>query len=122
MNDVVSTSTTTSITKRSLVPTTLANTVRVASFKERVAIGNTLAYAFAEDQLSFFILDGDGDELSHYSDECRWDVHRTVMRYMSALHIVGGTVTVAGPDYDAVALWYVWHIDTVNAVVNSPQG
>ena len=107
MNDVVSTSTTTSIIKRSLVPTTLADTVRIASFKERAVIGHALAYAFAEDKLSFFILDGDEGELSHYSDERRWDVHRTVMRYMSALHIVGGTVTVAGPDYDAVALWYV---------------
>lgn len=93
--------------KRSLVPHILNDAIRVARFSERAEVGRALAYAFAEEELSFFILDGDDGEMSTCPDEHRWDVHYNIMRYVSALYIVGGTVTVAGPDYDTVALWYV---------------
>ncbi|KAI5463431.1 hypothetical protein BGZ63DRAFT_402740 [Mariannaea sp. PMI_226] len=89
--------------RRSLIPPAWENTVRVVSIDECAEAGRSLAYSFATDEMSRYVLDG--DDMAGYSDEQKWKLHVDIMTYMVAAHVYKGAVTAIGSDYDAVALW-----------------
>lgn len=91
--------------RHSLVPPSWEDTVRVVGIDESAAAGRSLAHSFATDAMSRYVLDG--DDMADYSDEHKWKLHVDIMTYMVAGHVYKGVVTAIGPDYDAVALWYV---------------
>jgi hypothetical protein len=91
--------------RRSLVPPAWENGVRVVGIDECAEAGRSLAYSFATDEMSRYVLDG--DDMAEYSDEQKWKLHVDIMTYMVAAHVYKGVVTAIGSDYDAVALWYV---------------
>lgn len=106
MAQVSSTMTITGFTIRSLVPQKLENGVRTIGIAECSEAGRSLAHSFAADALSRYLLDG--DDMAGYSDERKWKLHVDIMTYIVASHCYKGLVTAAGPDYDGIALWYVF--------------
>lgn len=98
--------------ERSLVPASWEDTVRVVSANDVSEAGRSLAHSFATDPLSHYLLDG--DDMAHYSDEKKWKLHVDLMTYLVAAHCYKGLVTAIGPDYDAVALWYVFLCEQPN--------
>lgn len=91
--------------RQSLVPPAWEKEVRVVSIDECAEAGRSLAYSFATDDMSRYVLDG--DDMAAYSDEQKWKLHVDIMTYMVAAHVYKGVVTAIGSDYDAVALWWV---------------
>ncbi|KAF4513426.1 hypothetical protein G6O67_000699 [Ophiocordyceps sinensis] len=66
---------------------------------ERREASFSLAYALAEDPMSFYLVRA-GD-----SAEQAWKSHLRIMSCVFAVYRLAGIVTTVGPDYDAVALW-----------------
>lgn len=89
----------------SLVPPSWEDTVRTVRIDESAAAGVSLAHAFATDSLSQYLLDG--DDMAGYSAEARWKLHVVLMTTVVASHAYKGLVTTIGPDYDALAIWYI---------------
>ena len=77
--------------------------VRVVGIAEYEEVTQSLAEAFAVDEIARYFIDT--DDMADYSDEYKWELHCNIMRYMTAAHCYKGIVTAAGPNYDAVALW-----------------
>jgi len=78
--------------------------VRVLSITEYEQAAQSLAEAFAEDEVARYFLDT--PDMAEYSLEYKWDLHVDILRYITAAHCYKGIVTTVGPDYGAVALWY----------------
>ncbi len=91
--------------RRSLVPSKWEEAVRVLGISECREAGLSLAHSFAADELSRYLLDA--DDMAGLSPEYKWRLHVDIMTYVVAAHCYNGLVTTIGPDYDAVALWYV---------------
>lgn len=89
--------------KRSLVPPNWDTFVRTANMSECKAVGLSLAYSFAADDLSQYLVDA--DDMSHFSHEQKWRLHVDMMTYIAAAHLMKGIVTTIGPEYDSVAVW-----------------
>ncbi|RDA96097.1 hypothetical protein CP533_1717 [Ophiocordyceps camponoti-saundersi (nom. inval.)] len=87
--------------KKSLIPPTWTTSVREVSMSERREASFSLAYAFATDPLSVYLLDGDEDQTA----EQKWTLHLRIMSCTFAAYHIRGIVTTIGPDYDAIALW-----------------
>lgn len=85
---------------QSLIPLTWHTTIRELSMSERDAAGLALAYSFAADPLSVYLLSGD-----NLKPEQAWKLHVRIMMYTFAAYRLRGIVTAMGPDYDAVAMW-----------------
>ncbi|PHH79428.1 hypothetical protein CDD82_2392 [Ophiocordyceps australis] len=85
---------------QSLIPSAWHTTIRHVSLKERDAAGLALAYSFAADPLSVYLLSGDKLE-----PEQAWKLHVRIMAYTFAAYRLEGIVTALGPDYDAIAMW-----------------
>jgi len=77
--------------------------VRVASIAEYEQVAQSLAEAFAVDEIARYFIDT--DDMAAYSDEYKWKLHCNIIRYITAAHCYKGIVTTIGPDYDGVALW-----------------
>lgn len=83
----------------SLVPAAWGTSVREVTMDERREASFSLAYALAEDPMSFYLVRA-GD-----SAEQAWKSHLRIMSCVFAMYRLAGIVTTVGPDYDAVALW-----------------
>ena len=90
--------------KRSASPSDGAE-VRTFEISEYKAAADCLAEAFATDEIARYFIDT--KDMSAYSDEYKWKLHRDILRYAVAAHCYNGIVTTIGPNYDAVALWFV---------------
>jgi hypothetical protein len=88
--------------KRSLSPES-SEEVRVLGIAEYEQAAQSLAEAFAVDEVARYFIDT--DDMAAYSDEYKWKLHVDILRYVTAAHCYKGIVTTIGPDYDAVALW-----------------
>lgn len=89
--------------KRSLSPESSSEEVRVLGIAEYEQAAQSLAEAFAVDEVAKYFIDT--DDMAAYSDEYKWKLHVDILRYITAAHCYKGIVTTIGPDYDAVALW-----------------
>ena len=89
--------------KRSLSPES-SEEVRVLGIDEYEQAAQSLAEAFAVDEVARYFIDT--DDMASYSEEYKWKLHCDILRYITAAHCYKGIVTTIGPDYDAVALWY----------------
>ena len=90
--------------KRSLSPESTEQ-VRVVDIKDFEKAAECLSQAFAVDEVARYFLDT--DDMAACSEEVKYKLHCDIIRYMTAAHCYKGIVTTIGPDYDAVALWYV---------------
>lgn len=79
--------------------------VRVIGISEYKAAAQCLAEAFATDEVARYFIDT--DDMAKYSEEYKWKLHVDILNYVTAAHCYKGIVTTIGPDYDAVALWYI---------------
>jgi len=77
--------------------------VRVVGIDEYEKVAQSLADAFAVDEIARYFIDT--DDMASYSDDHKWRLHCNIMKYITAAHCYTGIVTTIGPDYDAVALW-----------------
>lgn len=91
--------------EHSLIPPMWDNSVREVSLQESDAAGLSLAHSFATDPSCRYILDA--DDMAKCSPEKKWELHVFMMTSAVASHCLRGAVTTIGPDYDAVAVWYV---------------
>jgi hypothetical protein len=90
--------------KRSASPADLSK-VRTFTISEYKAAAQCLAEAFATDEVARYFIDT--EDMSSYSEEYKWKLHCDILRYAVAAHCYNGIVTTIGPNYDAVALWFV---------------
>jgi hypothetical protein len=95
--------------KRNASPCDLSE-VRTSNISEYKATAQCLAEAFAIDEVARYFIDT--EDMSAYSEEYKWKLHCDILRYAVAAHCYNGIVTTIGPNYDAVALWFV-HPDPV---------
>jgi hypothetical protein len=89
--------------KRSLVPTTWENSVRVLGLSECKQAALSLAHAFATDEYARYLCDV--PDMEHMSPEDKWHLHVDMMTYIVLAHYYNGLVTAIGSEYDSVALW-----------------
>ena len=92
---------------RSLLPTGWQDTVREVKMANCKEASVTLAHAFATDDYAQYLVDTEG-EGTKMDEESKWKLHADILRYTVASHLLSGLVTTAGPDFDSVALWYVF--------------
>ncbi|KAF4587385.1 acetyltransferase [Ophiocordyceps camponoti-floridani] len=85
----------------SLTPSNWTTSVRDVPMSQRREASFSLAYAFAADPLSVYLLSGDGPQSAEYT----WALHLRIMSCTFAAYRIRGIVTTIGPDYDAIALW-----------------
>jgi hypothetical protein len=90
--------------KRSLSPES-SEQVRVLGIDEYEQAAQCLSEAFAVDEVARYFLDM--DDMAAYSEEYKWKLHCDILGYITAAHCYKGIVTTIGPDYGAVALWYL---------------
>lgn len=91
--------------KRSICLETSSEEVRVLGIAEYEEAAACLAEAFETDEVARYFIDT--DDMASYSAEYKWKLHVDILRYVTAAHCYKGIVTTIGPNYDAVALWYV---------------
>ena len=89
--------------KRSVSPD--LSEVRTFTISEYRAAAQCLAEAFATDEVARYFIDT--EDMSAYSEEYKWNLHCDILCYAVAAHCYNGLVTTIGPNYDAVALWFV---------------
>lgn len=85
--------------------TSVSEEVRVLDIAEYEQAAQCLAEAFAVDEVARYFIDT--DDMAQYSEEYKYKLHVDILRYITAAHCYKGMVTTIGPNYDAVALWYV---------------
>ena len=90
--------------ERSLSPES-SDEVRILGIAEYEQAAQCLSEAFAVDEVARYFVDT--DDMTGYSEEYKYKLHCDIIRYLTAAHCYQGIVTTVGPDYDAVALWYV---------------
>jgi hypothetical protein len=94
--------------------------VRVLGIAEYSQAAQCLGEAFAVDEVARYFIDT--DDMAAYSEEYKYKLHCDILRYITAAHCYKGIVTTIGPNYDAVALWYVpstYHKETTSTPVPS---
>ena len=79
--------------------------VRVIARNECSAAGQSLAEAFAEDEVAWYALNTD-DSVT-WSEQRKWSLHLQIMRSLTEAHCLRGLVTTLGEDYACVGLWLV---------------
>lgn len=77
--------------------------VRIVPISEYKAAALALAEAFKEDSVSRYFIDT--PDRSHWSEEQRWELHLSIMEYITYAHCMKGLVLTVGPNYGCVALW-----------------
>jgi GNAT superfamily N-acetyltransferase len=77
--------------------------IRVVPPSEYKAAAQSLAEAFAEDDVVRYPIDA--PDRSHWTEAERFQLHRQALEYITYAHCVKGLVTTVGDDYGCVALW-----------------
>ncbi|KAL9088442.1 MAG: hypothetical protein Q9165_006166 [Trypethelium subeluteriae] len=77
--------------------------VRVCGIHEYKQAAQTLAEAFAEDDVAMYFIDTPDRE--HWTEEQKWNLHTQILEYVTYAHVMKGLVLTAGEDYGCVALW-----------------
>lgn len=77
--------------------------VRVVGISEYKAAALSLAQAFKDDDVSMYFVET--EEVKHWTQKEKWDLHVSIMEYLVYAHILKGLVTTVGPNYGSVALW-----------------
>lgn len=77
--------------------------VRVVDISEYEAAALSLAQAFKDDDVSMYFVET--EEVKHWTQKEKWDLHLSIMEYLVYAHILKGLVTTVGPNYASVALW-----------------
>jgi len=80
-----------------------ADEVRVLSINEYREAAQSLAEAFAEDEVARYFIET--KDMAHMSPAEKWKLHQEILEYVVAAHCYCGLATTVGPNYDAVALW-----------------
>ncbi|KAF2083242.1 hypothetical protein K490DRAFT_19284, partial [Saccharata proteae CBS 121410] len=62
-----------------------------------------LAEAFAKDDVARYFVDT--PDRAGWTEAQKWDLHVSILEYITYAHILKGVVTTVGPDFSAVALW-----------------
>ena len=92
-----------SIPEQPLKSITGNDEVRVLDVYEYKQASQCLAEAFATDDVAqYFIETSDRD---HWSAQDKWDLHVSILDYITYAHCLKGLVLTAGPNYSCVALW-----------------
>ena len=65
----------------------------------------SLAYCFADDEVSRYFLDT--PDTAHWSALDKWHLHLCIMRSITSAHFLKGLAVVVGAKYECVALWWV---------------
>ena len=84
-------------------PTTNGTTVRVLHAEEYKQAAQSLAEAFADDEVARYFTHTPDRE--HWNEQQRWGLHVSILEYIVYAHILNGLVLTTGPDYGCVALW-----------------
>ncbi|KAA6407739.1 MAG: hypothetical protein FRX48_08577 [Lasallia pustulata] len=77
--------------------------VRVLRTDEYKGAAQCLAEAFAHDGVVKYCIDT--PDRDHWTASQRWDLHVTMLEYITYAHCMAGLATAVGPDYGCVALW-----------------
>ncbi|KAJ9644752.1 hypothetical protein H2199_003716 [Coniosporium tulheliwenetii] len=77
--------------------------VRVISIDEYKEAARCLAEAFEHDDVARYFVDT--PDRAHWTAKQKWDLHVSIMEYVTYAHCLKGLVTTVGPNYGAVALW-----------------
>lgn len=80
-----------------------SNGVRVLALHEWKEAAASLAEAFAEDHSSMYFLET--PDTAHWTQEQKWEMHVSMMEYITYAHLLKGLVVSMGPNYDCVGLW-----------------
>lgn len=81
--------------------------VRILTLAEYKEAALSLAEAFKDDHTSQYFTHT--PDRAHWTEQQRWELHVKVMEYITYAHLLKGLVVSAGPNYDCVALWYVYN-------------
>ena len=68
-------------------------------------VAKTLAEAFAIDSVVRYFIDT--DDRVNWSEEEKWNLHVSILEYVTYAHAMCGLVTTVGEGFGCVALWYV---------------
>lgn len=74
--------------------------VTLAEYKQAALC---LAEAFADDDVARYFTEV--PDRAHWTEKQKWDLHVSILEYITYAHILKGLVLAAGPDYGCVALW-----------------
>lgn len=77
--------------------------VRILRTEEYKEAAQCLAEAFVNDGVVRYCIDTPDRE--HWSASQRWDLHLSILEYITYAHCLAGLATAVGPDYSCVALW-----------------
>lgn len=77
-----------------------ARQVTLAEYKQAA---QCLAEAFADDEVARYFTEV--PDRAHWTEKQKWDLHVSILEYITYAHILKGLVLAAGPDYGCVALW-----------------
>ena len=77
--------------------------VRVVAPAEYKQAALALAEAFVDDHSARYFVETPGS--ASWTAEQKWDLHRSMLEYITYAHCLKGLVLTVGPSYGAVALW-----------------
>ncbi|KAG9549517.1 hypothetical protein KCU61_g3814, partial [Aureobasidium melanogenum] len=77
--------------------------VRRVTLAEYKQAAQCLAEAFADDDVARYFTEV--PDRAHWTEKQKWDLHVSILEYITYAHILKGLVLAAGPDYGCVALW-----------------
>lgn len=80
-----------------------ADGVRILQLHEYKEAALSLAEAFKDDEVSRYFVDT--HDRANWTESQKWDLHVSIMEYITYAHLLRGLVVSAGPNYDCVALW-----------------
>ncbi|KAL8861701.1 MAG: hypothetical protein Q9178_001902 [Gyalolechia marmorata] len=83
--------------------------VRELDLAESDAAADSLALAFAHDDVAMYFVDTNDTE--RWTDQEKWDMHVRIMRSIVKAHCLKGLVLTIGPNHDCVALCGMWMIN-----------
>ena len=92
-----------SMTSQASRSNTTNDQIRVLGTDEYKGAAQCLAEAFAHDGVVKYCVDTPDRE--HWSASQKWELHVTVLEYITYAHCLAGLATAVGPDYACVALW-----------------
>lgn len=78
--------------------------VRVVGPDDCVKAAECLAEAFMNDDVAKYFIFTESGSPKTWNPETLW-LHRKICEYLVSAHYMKGLVTIAGPNYDSVALW-----------------
>lgn len=89
--------------KESIKSVDINSQVRVLRLDEYKPAAKVLAEAFWKDDVARYFLDT--PSRARWTDKQKWDLHLSIMEYVTYGHLMVGLCTTIGEDYSCVALW-----------------